>query len=168
MSAPATKTMRRGGLDWNVPRDGRASEAYEVATTAAYLNWIGWATENGPQPQAWEAARHATRLHVISGLLHRIAERQCNEDLGCKFCGGTGYNDQHRSNGVCRPCAGHGSTLGRRLESLRQDAREIAEHYGLTCYFQGDPRGCSLYIGEAKDMNGSSYNRGHSIVRLGR
>jgi hypothetical protein len=36
-------------------------------------------------------------------------------------------------------------------------ARKVAEKYGLTIYHQGDPRGCSLYVGPAT-MTGDNYN----------
>ena len=158
-------SMRRGGLDWNVPRDGRASEAYEVACTATLLAY------HGKTDQGFTAARHATRLHVISGLLHKLAERACNEDLGCRECQGEGIVTKTSASGYlsepkCRACAGTGQTVGRKVESLRADAQEIAAHYGLTCYFQTDPRGCALYIGEG--LTDENYNRGHAVVRLGR
>lgn len=181
-----TTKPRNGGLDWNVPRDGRASDAYEVACTAIVLHRAG-TKKRGPflEGITYAVPRHATRLHVISGLLHKLAERACNEDLTCRECQGEGTEPMpsadHRlpragesrremvvDQGDCRACAGTGLSTGRKLESLRADAREIASHYGLSCYFQGDPRGCSLYIGEAKDMTDSTYNRGHAVTRLGR
>lgn len=51
---------------------------------------------------------------------------------------------------------------------LLADAQEIAAHYGLRAYHQGDPRGCSLYLCEPGDAANDNYNRGHAIFRLGR
>lgn len=178
--SPTIQTPNRG-LDASVPTSGRAADAYEVAVTTTYLYH-----PNRGEPLA--AARHAVALHVISGRLHRLAERQCNEDLTCRGCAGDGstrtydcgdmdcpqkpwlgpvvhgssvnisgekqpdcptcgkparYAEPKRA---CRSCAGHGTTIGRRLERLRADATAIAEHYGLRVYFQTDPRGCSLYL----------------------
>jgi hypothetical protein len=48
------------------------------------------------------------------------------------------------------------------------DAQEIAAHYGLTAYHQGDCRGCALYLCDPKDANQASYDNGHAVVRLGR
>lgn len=147
-----TKVIRRGGLDWNVPNDGKAADAYAVACTAAML--IHKTQDFMDAAPNREACRHATRLHVISGLLHRLNERSCNE----------GTNEM-----ILRRCA-----------SLEDDALEIAEHYGLTCYFQGNPRGCSLYLIDpaivpiisderaCKAWIDANYTRGHAVVRLGR
>lgn len=167
-----TQTLRRGGLDWNVPNDGKAADAYAVACTAVMLDMHRPKGQGNPL----SPARHATRLHVISGLLHRLSERQCNEDLCCRECQGSGFvtvaDGGPRQNGAstarqCTVCAGAGLTIGRRLKSLEADAQEIAQHYGLTCYFQGDPRGCSLYLLEP-GTNPNAYTRGHAVVRLGR
>lgn len=150
MSTTLDKAQR--GLDANVPNTGRAADAYAVACTASMLQGRNFPA--GVLRHSFEAARHATTLHLLSGQLHRIAERQCNEDLACPRCNGDGYTHQP-SDGPratknepipCRTCAGHGHRLGRRLERLRRDARQIAEHYGLRPYFQTDPRGCSLYL----------------------
>jgi len=151
-------------LDADVPRTGRAADAYEVACTAIMLRG------HAPEGARWLApARHAVTLHRISGHLHRLAERQCNEDLTCPTCNGEAkcarcgeatcsdasssfYGHVHRHGPTthkykpCPTCAGSGSTTGRREARLQRDAQAIAEHYGLRAYFQGDPRGCSLYL----------------------
>jgi hypothetical protein len=151
-----TSTQKRTALDSPVPSAGRASDAYEVACTALILLKAGslrsteWLTDS----PILAPARHATLLHIISGKLHRIAERQCNEDLACPQCHGEGVashpgDDDYPMSGKpgpCRACAGRGNTLGRRESKLERDATEIASHYGLRVYFQGDPRGCSLYL----------------------
>lgn len=190
-----TTKPRHGGLDWNVPRDGRASDAYEVACTTLVL--VNASIASGASAPGYAPARHATRLHVISGLLHKLAERACNEDLTCPDCRGDGVLDvlNEDETSDCRACAGTGLATGRKLESLRADAREIASHYGLSCYFQTDPRGCSLYIIDPgvvpanirayslfqapvyakftdeelrREWIGANYNRGHAVTRLGR
>lgn len=144
----------RSGLDLDAPRTGRGADAYEVACTADFLQRrqdVEPSRAIAASDGAYAPARHATALHLISGRLHRLAERQCNEDLTCKACGGEGY----RRNGdgpryvignECRACAGEGLTTGRTLARLERQAREIAEHYGCRAYFQRDPRGCSLYL----------------------
>jgi hypothetical protein len=158
--AVTTKTANPFGLEF-CPKDGRESDAYNVASTVCILRG------KSPAEDSWLApARHAVALHVVSGKLHRIAERQCNEDLTCRACDGGGLGTLTTT--ACRACAGRGSTLGRREARLEAGALEIAKHYGLGVYFQGDPRGCSLYIGDAEHMNGANYNRGHAVVRLGR
>jgi hypothetical protein len=103
-------------------------------------------------------------LHKISGSLHRIAERECNEDLTCKTCGGDGEIDRvlvpgrditgaaaatgkvHTSRETCPKCKGEGTTTGPRSARLRARAEVLAGDYGLRCYFQTDPRGCALWL----------------------
>lgn len=169
--------VRRGGLDWNVPNDGKAADAYAVAQTVLALESR---RRNRPDHETpltpWDTARHATRLHVISGLLHRLAERQCNEDLACMKCGGEGQYDvwpAGREIGLgpgkrdCEACAGTGSSLGRKLKSLKADAQEIAEHYGLSCSFGGLVDG-GLVIGTPEQLDRVDPERhGHVIRRLG-
>jgi len=149
--------LSKSPLDTAVPSTGRAADAYEVACTAAMLHWLGWADDGPkPKPQAFESARHATLLHIISGRLHRIAERLCNEDLTCRACDGAGKTSDAASPDVeyhpavtrksCRACAGRGNTLGRSETRLEASAKAIADHYALRVYFQSDSRGCSLYL----------------------
>lgn len=62
----------------------------------------------------------AARLCSISRSLSRIAERQCNEDVG--------------------------ETLDKREARLEAEARDLAALYGLRVYFHGDPGGAALYL----------------------
>lgn len=90
------------------------------------------------------AADDAGDLRAIASKLHRWSERQCNEDLTCPNCRGEGQfgPDDER----CKQCAGRGNTLGRREARAEERAREIASAYRMRAYFQGDPRGCPLYL----------------------
>jgi len=175
---------RKSGLELDAPRNGRAADAYEVACTALWLADRDW-SESQPKAQRFSYARHATVLHMISGRLHRIAERNCNFSYACPDCGGEGKAGGQFKGDDCRACAGRGSTTGRTEDRLEQQARDIAEHYRCRAYFQGDPRGCSLYLipeemipGEkaattggyvdAREWISANYNRGHAVVRLGK
>lgn len=162
------------GLQWEPSNVGIQADALAVAVTTLVLS-----RANGSDPSHYGPSRHAVALHVISGKLHRIAERQCNEDLTCPKCGGAGQAPDPETyertgdpyGNTCRACAGRGNTLGRRETALEKAAAAIATHYGLRAYFQGDPRGCSLYLlgNEVKPgEEASNYNRGHAVVRLGR
>jgi hypothetical protein len=190
----ATTRPKASALDADVPRTGRAADAYEVAQTTLRL-CEAWDRTEGDQGNL-APARHAVTLHRISGHLHKLAERECNEDLHCTWCDGSGQLTEDRihrnprmeikpTRVVCRACAGHGTTVGRRLAKLQADAREIAEHYGMTAYFVDDPRGCSLYLIDPGTLPGEqhlvgryqnatqwlsagNYTRGHAVVRLGR
>ena len=166
---------RKGGLDWSPSNVGQQADANNVGQTAVILE----RTFHKGKAEAgiFAPARHAVRLHVISGRLHRMAERLCNEDLTCPACGGDGTLP--RGNGItpapgrferrtCPKCAGRGNTLGRSEASLMADAQEIAAHYGLAVYHQGDCRSCSLYLCEPADANDTAYNHGHAVCRLGR
>jgi hypothetical protein len=178
------------GLEIPAPEVGAGADAYQVACTALKLRSMlsGPGDEKSAHRASMplcEPARHAVTLHRISGQLHRLDERRCNEDLTCKACGGDGVETLEpghldRPGDTCTKCAGEGSTIGRRVERLRKQVRDIADHYGLVAYFQTDPRGCSLHLFESRvyetwtaehlreqwiDCN---YNRGHAVVRLGR
>ena len=142
-----TATRNRSGLDAPAPeRYGIARDCYEVACTALLLRrkaqGEGFEDTNAP-------ARHAVTLHRISGQLHRISERECNEDLTCEACRGSGDDGNHHTRGSvkpCRRCKGDGRTTGPRKARLRAQVEEIATHYGLRAYFQTDPRGCAVYL----------------------
>jgi len=167
---------RKAGLDWEPSNVGMQADAYNVAWTALKLD-----SKRGPDirrafPQGegpYTSARLAVALHVISGKLHRLDERACNEDLGCPKCMGEGEVAPGNSGAPfqkCPRCEGTGSSLHRRVASLMADAQEIAAHYGLTAYHQGDCRGCALYLVEPADLNNRarSYTDGHAVCRLGR
>ena len=166
--------MRKNGLDFDPSNVGAQADAYNVADTAALLVARILAHRFGKAPEGRfprSASRHAVALHVISGLLHRQAERLCNEDLTCPKCAGQGEYAPGQSGApmqACPRCAGRGNTLGRREASLLADAQEIAAFYGLAVYHQGDCRGCALYLCDPKDANQASYDNGHAVVRLGR
>jgi hypothetical protein len=164
---------RKGGLGFDPSNVGAQADAYNVAWTALKLD-----SKRGPDirrafPQGegpYTSARLAVALHVISGLLHRQAERLCNEDLTCPKCAGQGEYAPGQSGApmqACPRCAGRGNTLGRREASLLADAQEIAGHYGLRAYHQTDPRGCALYLLDP-GTDDNDYNRGHAVCRLGR
>lgn len=137
-----TQTLRRGGLDWNVPQDGKAADAYNVAqTTLALESRRRNRADHGAPLTPYDAARHATRLHVISGRLWRLAEREVNGN--------------------------YGEAQGRQCSSLQDDAREIAAHYGLECSFGGIVNG-GLVIGTPEQLSKVDPERhGHVIRRLG-
>lgn len=101
-------------------------------------------------------AVNAMELHRIATRLHRYDERNCNEDLGCRVCDGNGTVDgkaiaSNRQEIIavkrpCKACAGKGHTLGRREAKNEARAVEIAASYNLRVYFQGDCRGCPIYL----------------------
>jgi hypothetical protein len=132
---------RKNGLDFDPSNVGAQADAYNVAWTALKL-YDGDGSEGGP---LYAPARHAVAFHVISGKLHRLDERRCSEPM-----------DE--------------AAAERRDASLMADAQEIAAHYGLTAYHQGDCRGCALYLVEPADLNSRarSYTDGHAVCRLGR
>jgi hypothetical protein len=160
----------RLGPNWDPPHEGAQADALTVAQTAAMLLWRGWADDGPkPRPQSYESARHAVALHVISGRLHRLDERACSEDLGCRACQGEGrVLHQESSKRQCTHCAGTGLTTGRTIARLEAAAQEIAEHYGLRAYHQGDCRGCALYLCAPANATAAKYDQGHAVTRLGR
>jgi hypothetical protein len=168
---------RKNGLDFDPSNVGAQADAYNVADTAALLVARILAHRFDKAPTGWyprSASRHAARLHVISGLLHRQSERLCGEDLTCPACKGDGYTVSHDGPRAtkdepqhCPRCKGRGNRLGTREANLLMDAQEIAVFYGLRAYHQTDPRGCSLYLLDPK-TDDNNYNSGHAVCRLGR
>ena len=148
------------GLEASAPQRGALRDCHEVAATATLLAARLLAHRFSGEPEDWhqqDAARHAAELHRVSGALHRIAERECNEGRACGLCGGEGRihagqvkaSERDPSKPLdyeCHACAGHGTRDGRQLARLRSAAEEIAKRYGLVPYFQTDPRGCALYL----------------------
>lgn len=183
-----SRTANPYGLEFQPSNVGREADAEAVAQTTALLSarvHAHLAVKADMSTGAFQVGRHAVALHVISGKLHRIAERQCNEDLTCRQCEGVGntfwpqeqYYGHANPTHTCLPCAGKGNTLGRKEAKLEAGAKEIAAHYGLVVYFQTDPRGCALYLisetpagmgeRERREWVSSNYTRGHAVVRLG-
>lgn len=123
-----------------------------------------------------DATEDARTLHRIAGSLHRYDERACSEDLACPKCRGAGIYDPDHGTAVnigqaCTACAGTGATVGRRVANLEAKASAIATAYGFRAYFQGDCRGCPLYLipttaPEAEDESHYS-SRGHAVQWLG-
>lgn len=109
------------------------ADAREVARTTALL-----ATKGREQGLARDPVEDALTLHRIAGSLHRYDERSCSEDLGCRECDGDGEG--------CRACGGYGTTIGKRVANLERKAQTLAAAYGFRAYFQGDCRGCPLYL----------------------
>ena len=66
----------------------------------------------------------ALKLHSIAGSLHRYAERACSVEMS----------------------EAETQRIERRVLNLEAKAREIATAYGFRAYFQGDCRGCPLYL----------------------
>lgn len=153
-----TLRTRKGGLDWTVPQNGAAADAYAVARTATFLHERRTLENN--QSTARAAASHATRLHVIAGRLWTIAEREAN-----------GYRIRTVENLIHGGATHDASAEARdmkRKASLEADAMEIAAHYGLSCSFGGLVDG-GLVIGTPDQLNRVDPERhGHVVRRLGR
>ncbi|MFH1461456.1 MAG: hypothetical protein ABIF12_00705 [bacterium] len=75
-------------------------------------------------------------LKKISRSLHKLAEYDCN----------FGLTDRQQ----------------KREDNLRKKAAELAQEIGFVIYYQGDPRGCALYL-LSKDMNKNNYNSGIAL-----
>ncbi len=131
-------------------------DARYLAQTVNMLT-VAQAVTPPPPDGAWRnTVDDAMTLHRIAGSLHRYDERVCSEDLGCRKCDGNGYTTDAASEDVkhhpavtrkaCRACGGTGSTVGKRVASLEAKAAAIATAYGFRAYFQGDCRGCPLYL----------------------
>ncbi len=77
-----------------------------------------------------------TKLKSYSHKIHRQDENACNYGL-------TKWGET-------------------RLANLINEVKIIAKEWGLYIYHQGDPRGCSLYLGD-KPLNESNYTEGLPI-----
>lgn len=106
-------------------------------------------------PITWPADA-VLEVQKAARILHRNAERNCNEDCGCRKCDGNGYTTDAASREVeyhpavtrtaCRACAGSGLTFGKREARLMERVRATCAPYRLRVYEQGDPRGWPLYL----------------------
>lgn len=99
-------------------------------------------------------------LQRAARILHRNAERACNEDTGCPECGGSGERTESRASrpamsgetvntfGIveCAACAGSGQEFGRYEARIMARLRETCAAYGLRVHEQGDCRGWPLYL----------------------
>lgn len=98
------------------------------------------------------SASEADQLRRISMTLTRWFEAECNGEIQREEISDTPmrYVNPGMSDRCYRiPDRERGAM--RRLRSI------MAEHVDLRFYVQGDPRGCSLYIGPSW-MNGSNYS----------
>jgi len=132
-------------------------DARELMNTAAVLERRRINLHVDATAPGSRSADDAGELHAIARRLHRYDERNCSEDLGCRKCNGNGIITETTNHGVtlpspvpggetCKACAGKGHTLGRREARAEERAREIAARYRMRAYFQGDCRGCPLYL----------------------
>lgn len=119
----------------------RAENAASLAATLARK------VENMQEKPERSLVGDVAELQRIARALHKMDERACNEDLGCRTCDGYGTTDKsHNVGPKCPKCDGHGTTTGKREERLTEKARAIAAAYGFRLYVQGDPRGWPLYL----------------------
>lgn len=148
-------------------------DAREVAQTTALLTRKAENIDAANTTRTLLPVEDALALHRIAGSLHRYDERECSDDLGCRRCQGTGEYDESAEGLTkdCPDCAGTGSTIGKRVRSLEAKAQAIAAAYGFRAYFQGDCRGCPLYLipeSYPASEDASNYSsRGAAVVWLG-
>jgi hypothetical protein len=93
--------------------------ALSLARIATLLERRG-SSQSRLEPGRYNSANDAADLAALARKLHRISERKCCEDVG--------------------------ESLDAREARAEAKAREIAARYNLRTYFQGDPRGCPLYL----------------------
>lgn len=95
------------------------------------------------------------RLCAIERKLHAWAEAECNgeiqwEDQECtiprRF-----YPDRWGAHTV------KGPVIPNQEAKLLAEAEKLAAQCGARIYYQGDPRGCSLYIYRDSDLEGRSF-----------
>lgn len=104
------------------------------------------------------SARAALALTREASKLHRIAERQCNFDIACPKCDGSGETGAGPDAKPCRSCQGTGSTLGRAMNRSRARVAEILATFGLFPAWQTDPRGWPVAI-FASEADAKSWDR---------
>jgi hypothetical protein len=152
------------------------ADAREVARTTALLTRKADNTDAANGARRLDPVEDALTLHRIAGSLHRYDERGCSEDLGCRKCDGNGtlmraVAGKIDGSAPCPACAATGSTIGKRVASLEAKAAGIASAYGFRAYFQGDCRGCPLYLIPGTypaTEDACNYNsRGVAVVWLG-
>ena len=116
-------------------------DAIEVARTVKALE--------SRKADGRDSIMDALALHRISGSIHRYDERVCSVEMSER----------------------EAERIEKRVASLERKAREIAEAYGYRVYFQGDCRGCPVYLIDKSfppDEDDSHYSsRGLAVVWLG-
>ena len=118
-----------------------------VARTAALLRDC----RHGPELSFNQTARDAMELHRLAGTLHRISEMQCSVEMD----------------------AATTARVNKREARAEARIRELATAYNCRAYFQGDPRGCPVYLipaeaGPEADDHADYDRRGHAVPWLGR
>lgn len=133
---------------------------YRVENAAQLAVVLARKADNMQERPDRSVSHDVSELQRIARSLHRMDERACNEDLGCRKCDGRGFAllesgaagapiaDPARESDrmECKSCAGSGLTTGKREARLVAQATAIAEAYGFRLYQQGDPRGWPLYL----------------------
>lgn len=104
----------------------------------------------------------ATALRRIELTLQRWEEAECNGDIQRNEKTGTplryiagNYLDPHDPRQ-------YNAIPDREAGALKRLAKIMANHPELWSYHQGDPRGCSLYVGRKEDVNGHDLNTVYS------
>ena len=107
----------------------------------------------------------AETLHRISMTLRRWFERECGIDNGCIERDETTYKPYWLNSMTMKryPIADRETGAYKRLAAV------MAKYPALTYYVQGDPRGCSLYILTADQLDSrysidSIYTRGIAVA----
>ena len=103
-------------------------------------------------------------LRLAQLTLHRWSERECNGEVEIDEETDKAYSVYYRNNG---------EAIKHRIPNSDKGARErvekiIKNHEGYQAYFQGDPRGCALYILRPSDLKegqevDSYYSRGIAV-----
>lgn len=104
-------------------------------------------------------------LRRIEMTLHRWSENECNGDIERDEVTQKTYRTYgHNGPGPVRryPTADKEKGALKRLDAI------MARYPQFKAYYQGDPRGCSLYLVPVKDLEGGKdidayYSRGYAV-----
>ena len=117
------------------------------------------------QERFWERFNHAINRYGISQQdykalaleehrLQRWAEQECNGEIQRDDETGKVYR-QHGYGGTAEA---RYAIPDRQTGCIRR-CKEIAARYGLKFYYQGDPRGCQVYVYRESDLQGSEISQ---------
>lgn len=115
----------------------------------------------------WDEANRLSRIELT---LHRWGELCCGNGDDYKSWGIERDEETGKPFMCVYPHNGKSyrtPIADREAGALRRLANIMANHPELWSYHQGDPRGCSLYVGRKSDVNGhelnSVYSRGFAV-----
>ena len=109
----------------------------------------------------------ADSLRRIELTLHRWAERECNGDIERDEQTGKVYQNSIAWMNGSTNINNRYLVQDRETGALKRLEKIMSKYPDLWSFYQGDPRGCALYVGKKSDLQGlnidQAYYRGVAV-----